>query len=79
MQSHRLPPDPGRSVCHAAAKAADNEVVSPVYLKKAGLAYENLKEYDKAVQAYKSIKEKYYNSMEASDIDKYITRAAAAK
>ena len=26
-----------------------------------------------------SLKEKYYNSMEASDIDKYITRAAAAK
>ena len=69
----------GVSYFEKAAKAADNEVVSPVYLKKAGLAYENLKEYDKAVQAYKSIKEKYYNSMEASDIDKYITRAAAAK
>ena len=54
-------------------------MVSPIYLKKAGLAYENLKEYGKAVEAYKSIKEKYYNSMEASDIDKYITRAAAAK
>ena len=48
-------------------------------LEKAGLAYENLKEYGKAVEAYKRIKEQYYNSMEASDIDKYITRAAAAK
>ena len=69
----------GVSYFEKAAKAADNEVVSPIYLKKAGLAYENLKEYDKAVEAYKRIKEQYYNSMEASDIDKYITRAAAAK
>ncbi|MGM9799020.1 MAG: tol-pal system YbgF family protein [Parabacteroides sp.] len=69
----------GISYFEKAAKAANNEVVSPIYLKKAGLAYENLKEYDKAVQTYKSIKEKYYNSMEAADIDKYITRAAAAK
>ena len=69
----------GVSYFEKAAKAANNEVVSPVYLKKAGLAYENLKEYGKAVEAYKSIKENYYNSMEAADIDKYITRAAAAK
>ena len=69
----------GVSYFEKAAKAADNEVVSPVYLKKAGLAYENLKEYGKSVEAYKRIKEHYYNSMEAADIDKYITRAAAAK
>ena len=69
----------GVSYFEKAAKAADNEVVSPIYLQKAGLAYENLKEYGKAVEAYKRIKEQYYNSMEASDIDKYITRAAAAK
>ena len=62
-----------------AAKEADNEVISPIYLKKAGIAYENLKEYDKAVKAYTTIKDKYYTSMEASDIDKYITRASAGK
>jgi len=60
-----------------AASEADNEVVSPVYLKKAGIAYENLKEYSKAVKVYTEIKEKYFNSMEAQDIDKYITRAQA--
>ncbi len=59
-----------------AAQKADNEVVSPIYLKKAGLAYENLKQYSEAIKAYTAIKEKYYNSMEASDIDKYITRAS---
>ncbi|MDR0429682.1 MAG: tetratricopeptide repeat protein [Tannerellaceae bacterium] len=59
-----------------AAKAADNEVVSPVFLKKAGLAYEHLNQYQDAVKAYSTIKEKYHNSMEASDIDRFITRAS---
>ncbi len=69
----------GVSYFEKAAKEADNEVISPIYLKKAGIAYESLKEYDKAVKAYTSIKEKYYASMEASDIDKYIARASAGK
>lgn len=69
----------GISYFEKAAKEADNEVISPIYLKKAGIAYENLKEYDKAVKAYTTIKDKYYTSMEASDIDKYITRASAGK
>jgi tetratricopeptide (TPR) repeat protein len=59
-----------------AAKQADNEVVSPAFLKKAGIAYESLKQYNDAVKTYTSIKEKYFNSEEASDIDKYITRAS---
>ena len=67
----------GVSYFEKAAKAADNEVISPVYLKKAGFAYESLKQYDKAIKAYQTIKEKYYTSVEASDIDKYITRASA--
>lgn len=57
-----------------AASKADNDLISPIYLKKAGLAYESLKEYDKALKAYTTIKEKYNRSMEAMDIDKYITR-----
>ena len=67
----------GISYFEKAAQAADNNVISPVYLKKAGIAYESLQQYDKAVNAYKTIKEKYYGSMEASDIDKYIARASA--
>lgn len=58
-----------------AAAQADNNVVSPTYLKKAGIAYENLERYGDAVKAYTKIKEKYSASMEAMDIDKYITRA----
>lgn len=67
----------GISYFEKAAKEADNDVVSPVYLKKAGIAYESLKDYNNAVKAYSTIKDKYYASMEASDIDKYITRASA--
>ncbi len=65
----------GISYFEKAAKAASNEVVSPVYLKKAGIAYESLKQYKDAVAAYTTIKEKYFNSAEAADIDKYIVRA----
>jgi len=58
-----------------AARQADNEVISPLYLKKAGIAYESLQQYDRAIKAYTTIKTNYHNSAEASDIDKYITRA----
>ena len=67
----------GISYFEKAAKQASNEVISPTYLKKAGIAYESLKQYGDTVKAYTTIKEKYFNSMEASDIDKYITRASA--
>lgn len=68
----------GISYFEKAASRADNDIISPVYLKKAGIAYESLKQYDKAVKAYTTIKEKYFASVEASDIDKFITRASAA-
>lgn len=57
-------------------KAADKEnaVMSPVYLKKAGLVYESLSQPEKAEKEYTSIKEKYPKSPEAADIDKYIAR-----
>ena len=58
----------------AASKANDN-LISPIYLKKAGIAYENLKNYPKAIEVYTSIKDKYPNSQEAGDIQKYIDRA----
>jgi tetratricopeptide (TPR) repeat protein len=58
-----------------AASNADSEIFSPIYLKKAGLAYESLNQYKNAIKAYTDIKEKYNRSMEAMDIDKYITRA----
>lgn len=64
----------GISYFEKAASKADNDLISPIYLKKAGLAYESLQQYDQALKAYRTIKEKYNQSMEAMTIDKYITR-----
>ncbi|MDR2681132.1 MAG: tetratricopeptide repeat protein [Tannerella sp.] len=65
----------GISYFEKAASEANNDFLSPVYLKKAGLAYESLQQYDDAVKTYTAIKEKYAASMEAMDIEKYIVRA----
>lgn len=59
-----------------AAQKADNHSLSPIYLLQAGEIYEKLGKKDDAVKAYKLIKEKYFNSMQAYDIDKYIERAS---
>lgn len=60
-----------------AASKAGNQYISPVYLKKAGLAYESLSDFKNAVAVYNTIKDKYAGSSEAADIDKYINRASA--
>ncbi len=52
-----------------------NEFTTPIYLKKAGLVYEQLGEYDKAIDLYKKIELEYPNSQEAFDIEKNITIA----
>jgi tetratricopeptide (TPR) repeat protein len=65
----------GISYFERAASRANNELISPVYLKKAGIAYESLNQYKDAIKAYTTIKEKYNRSMEASEIDRYIVRA----
>jgi tetratricopeptide (TPR) repeat protein len=58
-----------------AAKKADNEFVSPVYLMKAGGISEALKDYSQALSIYENIKKNYPMSTEAREIDKYISRA----
>lgn len=62
-------------------EAADTEnmLLSPVYKVKAGLAYESLGEYGKALELYKEVKADAKASQrglpEVDDIDKYITSA----
>ncbi len=59
-------------------KAADrkaNNFTSPMYLMKAGLDYEDSKEYKKALEMYERIKKDYFRSFEAREIEKYIARA----
>jgi len=57
-------------------KAADlsDNVYSAAYLLKAGVAYEELGDDDKALACYKKIKDNYIQSIEGYDIDKYISR-----
>lgn len=59
-------------------KAADteNDVLSPVYMKKAGVVYESLKQPEKALELYTEIKDNYPKSTEAADIDKFIARVS---
>ncbi|MCQ2960246.1 MAG: tetratricopeptide repeat protein [Bacteroidales bacterium] len=62
-----------------AAKKADSELLSPIFLMKAGKAYEKIGDNGSAVKAYTKIKEDYNNSPEAASIEKYITRAQLKK
>ncbi|HEX2395903.1 MAG TPA: tetratricopeptide repeat protein [Bacteroidales bacterium] len=55
-----------------AAIRKKNSFTSPIFLKKAGLVYEDLKEYDKAMKAYSTIKKDYPETEEGKVIDKYI-------
>lgn len=57
-----------------AASKANNAQFSPIYLKKAGLAFEKAGENAKALKAYESIKNAWADSELASSIDKYIIR-----
>ena len=58
-----------------AAIREENEFTSPMFLKKAGLVYEELGDLTSAVEAYQKIKDNWSESAEATDIDKYIVRA----
>ena len=56
-----------------AAKRADN-IFAAAYLLKEGVTWEELGDKAKALGCYKAIKDKYPQSIEGYDIDKYINR-----
>lgn len=60
----------------AATKSA-NSLTSPMYMLRAGMAYEMLGNYQKAIDLYKKIKVDYPTSNEAFSIEKNIARAQA--
>ena len=60
-----------------AAEKKQNDFVSPVYMLKAGWAYEVMKEWGKAKEIYERIKKEFPQAREARDIDKYLARAKA--
>jgi tetratricopeptide (TPR) repeat protein len=62
-------------------KAADkntNAFTTPVYLKKAGMAYEGQSNYAEAVKLYERIKKEFPKSAEGREIERYIARAKTA-
>lgn len=59
-----------------AAKEADNDALSPVFILQAARVYEAEGQSDKALELYKQIKEKYYLSPVSQDIDKYIEKVS---
>jgi tetratricopeptide (TPR) repeat protein len=69
--------DQGAKHYTKAAKMNSNKLTSPVFFKKAGMVYEEQKDYSKAIDAYNTIKNDFSDAQEAQDIDKYIARATA--
>ncbi len=57
-----------------AARLVDNELTSPLFLKKAGMTYSILGNHEDALELFKEIKTKYFKSDEAREIKKYIAR-----
>ncbi len=51
-----------------------NSLSTPMYLKKQGLVYEDLKKFESALENYKRIKKDFPTSTEARSIDSYIAR-----
>lgn len=62
-----------------AASHNENSLTSPIYLFKAGLAYEDVQDFAAAEKKYLAIKENYPDSREAQTIEKYIARVEALK
>ena len=60
-----------------AAKRADNNSLSPTFLIQAGEILESQGKKAEALELYKEVKEKYFQSMQYQTIDAYIERASA--
>ena len=58
-----------------AAKASDNVLTAPTALWKAGMMYLKQDKKKEALKCFKEVKDKYNESTEWSDIDKYIAYA----
>lgn len=58
-----------------AANQANNEALSPVYLKKAAEAYSSIEQYKEALNVLTQLEEKYPTSSEGRNIEKEIIRA----
>ncbi len=62
-----------------AAEINENEMTSPMYLMKAGLCAEQLKDFETAATCYNRIKDDYPSFAGTKSIEKYIARAENSK
>lgn len=65
----------GIEMLEKAAKQADDNSLSPIYLLQAGQANIHEGNYQKALEDFTTIKEKYFQSYQSLDIDRYIEQA----
>ena len=68
--------DKAASMYSKAAKADENDVLTPYYLKKLGMLLEYKQDYSGALKAYEEIKKDYPTAPDAQNIDKYIVRVS---
>lgn len=61
------------------AGAADNELISPIYLLRAGLALEKANKPQEAIAVYQEIRKKYPQTNEGREMDKYLARLGVVK
>ncbi len=57
-----------------AANYRDNDLLTPMFLKKAGMTYSMIGNHDKALELFNKIKTDYFRSAEYSEVKKYIAR-----
>ena len=57
-----------------AASDQDNTLLTPLYLERAGLAYEMKNKNDEAIKIYRRIRDEFPMSMQARNMDKLLAR-----
>jgi tetratricopeptide (TPR) repeat protein len=60
-----------------ASEISDNNFTTPIYLMKAAYILERQGDFSKALQMYNRIKDKYPDTNEGRNVEKYIARASA--
>ncbi|HEU4554100.1 MAG TPA: tetratricopeptide repeat protein [Chitinophaga sp.] len=58
---------------------SDNELTAPLYLFRAGLALQKAGKTDEAIAIYKEIKEKYPQTNEGREMDKYLAKLGVVR
>lgn len=71
--------DKAVSMLKAAANEADNNSLSPLFLQQAAEIMMKQGKFDDAIDAFTTIKEEYFASYQAMDIEKYIEQAKLQK